>query len=561
MKRVALYARYSSDNQSDLSIEDQLRLCEGYAERQGWTIVARFQDSALTGDAIRGRAGYHALLAAIRETPPRFDILLVENLGRLTRGMGEPDLLYRRCRLRGIVLIGVSDGIDTSRPGARMHVAMKGMQNAIFLDDLAAATHRGLTGSVRRGLSAGGRLFGYRTIPTPHEPGVVKRQVRARIAVDPVEAEIVRRIFSDYMGGMSMATIAHALNREGIPFPAKETKRGPSRRGWAVSTIHSILHNEKYVGVWIWNKTQFVKDPDTERRRPIPRSPDQWDRQERPELRIIEPALWDAVQARLAAVRRDFGAGPGRPPRNGAAALYSRHLLSGLLSCKPCGARMTVQPSQRRKNGKGYRYGYYTCSFAKTKGPAICDHRVLYRQDRLEATLVAWFREATTPDMVTALVSTVNAKIAELLRGRDARAQSIKAELLRLESDAGNLVRFLKQGAEFERVRAELQTTEEAIAALRLELVQTESAEAVVPLVHRTWIERRLEQLGRLLQDDPPRARQEIAKHLDGGLTLAPRPSELGQRRAIIEGRVKPDSLLANQEGVVSAVVGCGGWI
>jgi site-specific DNA recombinase len=355
-----------------------------------------------------------------------------------------------------------------------------------------------------------------------------------------------------------MATIAHALNREGIPFPARATKSGPKRRGWAVSTIHTILHNEKYAGVWTWNKTQYVRDPDTGRRTPIARPREDWNRKERPELRIIEPAPWEAVQARFAAIDRGFGAGPGRPPRNGATPVYSPYLLSGLLSCKPCGARMTAQPSQRRK---GDRYAYYTCSFAKSKGPAICDHRSLYRQDRLEAALIAKFREATTPDMVTVLVRTANAHVAELLRGRDAHAQSVKAELLRLDSEAGNLVRFLKQGADSERVRIELQTTEDAIAALRLELVETERTETAIPLVHRAWIEQRLDELGNLLRGDPQRARLEMAKHLDGPLTVQSLPSTPGERRALIEGRVTADSLLANKEGVVSAVVGCGGWI
>src|SRR5207244_12394748 len=125
----------------------------------------------------------------------------------------------------------VSDGIDTSRPGARLHVAMKGMMNAIQLDDISAQTHRGLTGCVERGLSAGGRVFGYRTIPMPDAPGAATRGARARLEGDPREAEIVRRIFSDYASGLSMATIAHALNREGVPFPSKNTKRGPQRRG------------------------------------------------------------------------------------------------------------------------------------------------------------------------------------------------------------------------------------------------------------------------------------------------------------------------------------------
>jgi DNA invertase Pin-like site-specific DNA recombinase len=482
MRRVALYARYSTELQSPTSIADQFRLCEAHAERQGWRIVARFEDAAQSGVGVRHRPGYQELLAAIRQRPRAFDLVLVEDLSRLTREMGENDRLYRRLRLGGIVLIGVSDGIDTSRPGASVQIAVKGFTNAVYLDDLSYKTHRGLMGLVEDGLSTGGKLFGYRTVPMPDQPGAVKRQVRARIEVDPVEAEIVRRIFSDYAGGLSMEKIAHALNRDGVPFPAKDTKRGLVRRGWAVSTIHTILHNEKYVGVWTWNKRRFLKDPDTERRRSIPRPPEEWKRKERPELRIIEPALWETVQARFAEIRRSFGAGPGRPPRNGAGSLYSQHLLSGVLSCKPCGARMTVQPSQRRKGGKGYRYAYYRCSFAKTKGPAICGHGSLYRQDRLEAAIIAKFREATTPDMVTALVGAVNAQVAELLRGRDARAETVKAELLRLESDAGNLIRFLKQGVDFERVRTELQATEEAIAGLRLELVETERVATVVPL-------------------------------------------------------------------------------
>ncbi len=248
MKRVALYARYSDDKQSEMSILDQFRVCEQRAEREGWTIVARFEDAALIGAAVHGRRGYHALMTAIHQTPRPFDILLAENLGRLSRDMVEPDLLYRRCLRAGIVLVGASDGIDSSRPGARFHIGIMGLKNALYLDDLAAQTHRGLTGSVERGLSAGGKLFGYRTVPVPGEPGAARRQAPARNEVDPVEAEIVRRIFSDYSGGLSMATIAHALNREGVPFPAKDTKRGLKRHGWAVSTIHTILHNEKYAG-------------------------------------------------------------------------------------------------------------------------------------------------------------------------------------------------------------------------------------------------------------------------------------------------------------------------
>jgi site-specific DNA recombinase len=405
VKRCAIYARYSSDLQSPTSIEDQIRLCRAYADRQGWTVVATFEDRALSGVGVEHRPGYRQLMAATLSPLRSFDVLLVEDLSRLTREIRESDTLYRRLRLRGIDLVGVADGVDTSRRGASVHIALKGVMNAIYLEDLAEKTHRGLSGRVERGLSAGGRIFGYRRVPVEESSATGgKRTAPTRFEIDEREAAVVRRIFSDYAGGASMKTIAHALNADGIPFPAKDTKRGPARRGWAVSTIHVMLQNEKYAGVWVWNKTRFLKDPDTGRRRPVPRPSDEWLRQERPELTIVEPPLWAAVQAKLEGIRDAFGA-PRRPPRGGARPLYSRYLLTGLLRCALCGARMRAQTATKRKAGRSYRAGWYRCAFAADKGPAVCTHRVWYRQDRLEGALIAKFREAMTPALLDELTA------------------------------------------------------------------------------------------------------------------------------------------------------------
>jgi hypothetical protein len=94
-----------------------------------------------------------------------------------------------------------------------------------------------------------------------------------------------------------------------------------------------VLRNEKCAGIWVWNKTRFLKDPDTGRRRAVARPADEWVRQERPELRIADAALWEAVQARLRFVEAAFGR--RRPERIGgrAPAAYSPFLLSGLLRC------------------------------------------------------------------------------------------------------------------------------------------------------------------------------------------------------------------------------------
>lgn len=560
MKRSAIYARYSSDLQSPSSIEDQLRLCRAYAERQGqgWTVVATFEDRAVSGVGVDHRPGYQQLMTAALSPARPFDVILVEDLSRLTREISETDTLYRRLRLRGIDLVGVSDGVDTSRRGAAVHIALKGVMNAIYLDDLAAKTHRGLEGRVVRGMSPGGRLFGYRTVSVPDESHAGKRDAPTRFEIDEREADVVRRIFRDYSAGRSMKAIAHRLNAEGIPFPAKDTKRGPARRGWAVSTIQVMLRNEKYAGVWVWNRTRFLKDPDTGRRRPVPRPPDEWIRQERPALRIVDPDLWAAVQARAKYVEEAFGYGPGRPPRGGARVAYSLHLLAGVLRCGVCGARMVAMTATRKKADRTYRYGWYRCGFARDKGPAVCAHGAWYRRERLEGALLGKFREATTPAMIAAVTRAVNDHVDAMYRQRDTDADRVKAEILRLERQAGNLVRFIADGGDVPTVREELRTIEEALGGLRVSLVELEGTPHQTPRVHPAWVRAKLNHLGELVRSDVARARAEIVKHLDGDLIISPRPSVAGVRRAEVSGRVKANSLLAEQEAVCLQVVAGG---
>ena len=221
------------------------------------------EDAALSGFGIEHRPGYQQLLTAALTSPATLDVVLVEDLSRLTRDMAELLRVTTRLRLKGVELVGVSDGIATGQRGAKMHVAVKGLVNELYLDDLRDKTHRGLSGSVARGLSAGGRLYGYRTVPVTREAKPSDRGTPARFEVETGEAEIVREIFRAYAQGRSMKAIAQDLNQRRIPFPAKDTRRGPARLGWAVSTVRVILRNEKYAGVWVWNKTRFLKDPDS----------------------------------------------------------------------------------------------------------------------------------------------------------------------------------------------------------------------------------------------------------------------------------------------------------
>jgi site-specific DNA recombinase len=105
VKRCAIYARYSSDLQSPTSIEDQHQLCRAYAGRRGWTVVSVFEDAALSGFGIEHRPGYQQLLAAALSSPAVFEVILVEDLSRLTRDMAD---LLRVNRVLSVKTIGPS---------------------------------------------------------------------------------------------------------------------------------------------------------------------------------------------------------------------------------------------------------------------------------------------------------------------------------------------------------------------------------------------------------------------------------------------------------------------
>ena len=155
MTRVALYARYSNENQREASITDQYRNCETYATRQeGWTVTARYDDKALSGST-SDRPGYQQMLAAAKAK--QFDVLLVDDLSRLTRDEAELITTRKRLVFWGVRLIGTSDGFDTNLRGHKLQASFHGMKNEMYLDELAAKSHRGLEGQAKKGNNAGGR--------------------------------------------------------------------------------------------------------------------------------------------------------------------------------------------------------------------------------------------------------------------------------------------------------------------------------------------------------------------------------------------------------------------
>ena len=291
--KVAIYARYSSENQRDASIADQFRICREFAQRQGWHIAAEYSDHAVSGATIM-RPGFQAMMREALQK--KFDIVMAEALDRFSRDQEDTAGLFKRLTFAGVNIVTLAEGDIT-----HLHIGLKGTMNALFLKELAEKTRRGLRGRIELGKAGGGVSFGYRIVRR-FENGVVTTGEREIV---PEEAAIVRRIFNDYRAGASPKQIAKALNAEGV--------RGPRGALWSPSTIHGnpergigILHNELYIGRLVWNRQRFLKDPDTGKRVARVNPPSEWITKDVPELRIIDDEVWQAVQTRYASVQRKW---------------------------------------------------------------------------------------------------------------------------------------------------------------------------------------------------------------------------------------------------------------
>ena len=133
--KVAIYARYSSDNQRDASIADQLRMCRLHAEKQGWHVIEEYTDHAISGASLI-RPGIQALMTDAMAG--RFDVILSEAMDRLSRDQEDIAGIFKRVSYADVKIFTLSEG-----EVSHLHVGLKGTMNALFLKDLADKTRRG----------------------------------------------------------------------------------------------------------------------------------------------------------------------------------------------------------------------------------------------------------------------------------------------------------------------------------------------------------------------------------------------------------------------------------
>ena len=442
-QRVAIYARFSSERQRETSIDDQVRRCRTYIDQKGGnaSLATVFSDYAISGSSL-DRPGFESLMRAVDEK--RVDCIVTEDISRIIRDFADSAHVFRKLQFAQIPLIGVADGIDTSSRDAKLSFTLKSLVADIYIDDLRDKTLRGLEGRARAGYATGNAPYGYRSVA---EKDARRNVIGHRVEIDPERAPIVRRIFESCRDGDSQPGIARKLNQDGILSPRVGTRH--KHTGWGSSTIRAMLHNERYIGIWKFKQRQWVKVPGTNKRRPRKRDDSEVIVTERPELRIIDQQLWDAVQRRLQATRRKYTRGKkkmGRP-RNGG----SRYLLSSLLYCGQCDAPMTITA--------GSSAAYYRCSLHRKKG--TCDNALSIREDVARAHIIGRVRDMLmSREILEYIIETTNRKLAAMSQRFRQDLDDSRRRLAKMESRIESLVELLADGERSDYVRRTLRDLE-----------------------------------------------------------------------------------------------------
>ena len=496
--KTAAYTRYSSDAQREASTRDQLRNIVAWCERAGWPAPAVYSDEAISG--ARADRPEYARLLAVAESG-HIDAILVDDLSRLSRDQIETARAVRLFKHWGVRLVGVSDGVDTERTGHELEVGLRGIMSEAYLRDLAEKTHRGLKGQALDGKSAGGLPYGYKSIAL--EDGYGR-------AIDADQAAIVRRIYERFAAGASPRTIAAELNADAVA--------SPRQGAWVQSAIYGdtkrgigILANPIYRGRLIWNRSRWVKHPETGRRLRRERPESEWIVHDDEALRIVPQDLWESVQARIGAVREKTKAARAKHGQNARSGRPSRHLLSGILRCGICGAPMTVSGSNPK------RYG---CSTHRDRG--TCDMRYTVPQAIVENKILEGLRSELLTDEAFALFER---EARAMLKQQQPDVGSLRQALAKAERERDNIMHAIRAGIVTDTTKQALLDAESTIdqAQQAIDQAQSNRPEQILPRARDTW-RNMVEHLADV--DDVNAARDNI-KALIGEVKVMPDGDEL----------------------------------
>ena len=413
---AVIYARYSSDNQREESIEGQIRECTAYAEKNGITIVKHYIDRAISAKT-DNRPEFQQM---IKDSDKKlFDIVLVWKLDRFARNRYDSARYKTQLKKNGVKLMSATEIISEGPEGIILESVLEGYAE-YYSADLAEKVVRGQTENILKGRCNGGRgTFGY-TLDSER-----------KFHIDPLTSPFVLESFTKYRDGLTMKEIRDWLNENGI--------KNPVGGAFTYNSVEHMLKNRRYIGEL---KFRDVVVPDA-----IPP--------------IVPLELFDDVQEKIAKNKK-------APARRKAEDDY---LLTTKLHCGCCGALMFGESGTSR-TGEVHRY--YKCATAKKhKG---CKKKTV-RKQWLEDLVVNQTMQLVKDD---AAMESIIAKVMELQNKENTNIPLYEKQLRDAESGIQNMLNAIQAGILTSSTKERLEQLEETKRELEARIAEEKLAKPKV---------------------------------------------------------------------------------
>ncbi len=361
------YARFSSDGQRDESIDAQLRAINNFIEQNGYSLLRTFADRGISGTT-DNRPEFLSMIDFVKKN--KVDAVIVHKLDRFARNRYDSAIYRRELSNYGVKLISVLENFDDSPESIMLQSVIEGY-NEYYSKNLRREVTKGLMENARTCRHTGGKpCLGY---------DVDKETLK--YVINPFEAEAVKLIFKMYIDGYGYTAIIDELNRKGF-----KTKSG---RNFGKNSLYDILRNEKYSGVYIYNKSVHP-DEDGKFNRHASKSNDEIIRIEGGVPAIISKEDFAIVQKKM----------NERKSKTAIFKAKEEYLLSGKIICGECGS--TYAGNSRRVSGRPTSYISYNC--VKRNGKVKCKNTGIRREVIeniiLERLSGAVFNEKLLPDIL-----------------------------------------------------------------------------------------------------------------------------------------------------------------
>jgi len=391
--RAAIYARFSSENQHEESIEAQVQICKEYCKKKGYTVVKLYTDEAKSGTTTKKRDSYKLMLEDAKRDV--YDIIIFHKIDRNARNENDYYNFKNEILSLGKQYAYAGQSLDASPEGQLMENNLVGFA-AYFSRNLSKEVKKGQMVRAEKAMFLGGiPPLGYK----------VENQ---KYVIDTDTAGAIRMIFELYNDGYGYTYIINKLNSSGY-----KTNRGIS---FGKNSLHDILINEIYRGTYTFGKRIKILGKGNSHR---------WNKNpyriENAVPPIISDMLWQSVQGKMLRRKKAPGSFSAKVP----------YLLSGLIECPKCHGKMAGYSY----NTHGYKYYYYKCVKQCNHGKSACDSEKLPKTET-ERNVLYMLSKAITPEDMKKI-------IVLALERYSTNANSISKQIAELNSQKTNATKKL----------------------------------------------------------------------------------------------------------------------